>query len=369
MFLLSADSHAAAILSGASPLLLTAVIIIVGGIAGALAHKAKLPALTGQIIAGVMIGGSGLGLLGHEEEKSLLAVTNFAIGLIAVTVGAHLNFRLLHNSLKRILQIAIAESLCAFGCVFAAMQYFNPFDLGEDIQLPAHLLIASLACATSPASALHVIKEKKAKGILVKTMVAVIAMDNLICLAVFEIVRAFAKMQIGEAGVFMTVMPGFLSFIIAAAVGLLVGYSLHTYAHFIQKRYKSSQTKHAINSVQFTIMIISIMMAHGLCEYIALLWKDSGFALQPSPLMANMVEGGLTPILTPLELAELGFQVAIFPASGFLGATEALTRVYRALHDHGASSAADADLHAFGDFNKLMGFDEIIDFEDRFEAP
>ena len=86
------------------------------------------------------------------------------------------------------------------------------------------------------------------------------------------------------------------------------------------------------------------------------------------PLMANMVEGGLTPVLTPAALAGLGFQVAIFPASGFLAATEALTRIYRALRDHGASSAADADLHPFGDFNKLMGFDEVIAFEDRFEG-
>ncbi len=87
-----------------------------------------------------------------------------------------------------------------------------------------------------------------------------------------------------------------------------------------------------------------------------------------APLMANMVEGGLTPVLTPAALARLGFQVAIFPASGFLAATEALTRIYRALRDHGASAAADADLHPFGAFNKLMGFEEIVAFEDRFEG-
>jgi 2-methylisocitrate lyase-like PEP mutase family enzyme len=86
-----------------------------------------------------------------------------------------------------------------------------------------------------------------------------------------------------------------------------------------------------------------------------------------TPLMANMVEGGLTPVLTPAELAELGFQVAIFPASGFLAVTETLTRIYRALHDHGTSAAADTDLHPFSAFNKLMGFDEIIEFEDRFD--
>lgn len=86
-----------------------------------------------------------------------------------------------------------------------------------------------------------------------------------------------------------------------------------------------------------------------------------------TPLMANMVEGGATPVLTPTELEEIGFQVAIYPACGFLAATEALTRVYRALKDEGSSAAADAPLHPFPDFNALMGFDEVIDFEKRYE--
>ena len=225
-----------AILNGASPLLLTAVIIIVGGIAGVIAHKFKLPALTGQIIAGVLIGVSGLHLLGYEEEQSLSSITSFAIGLIAVTVGAHLNFRLLHNSLKRILQIAIAESLAAFMCVFFVLEYFNPLNLGEDTHLPIYLLIASLACATSPASSLHVIKEKRAKGILVKTMVAVIAIDNLICMAIFEGVRAFAKLEIGGASLFATVIPGIASFLIAGSIGFAVGFGLHAYSRYIQKK-------------------------------------------------------------------------------------------------------------------------------------
>ncbi len=84
-----------------------------------------------------------------------------------------------------------------------------------------------------------------------------------------------------------------------------------------------------------------------------------------APLMANMVEGGATPVLTPARLAEIGVRVAIFPASGFLAAAEALTRVYRALRERGASDGVA--LHPFGDFNRLMGFDEVIAFEDRFE--
>ncbi len=86
-----------------------------------------------------------------------------------------------------------------------------------------------------------------------------------------------------------------------------------------------------------------------------------------TPLMANMVEGGATPVLTPAELEALGFRVAIFPASGFLAATEALSRVYGALRDTGASAADGAPLHAFKDFLALMGFDEVLEFESRYD--
>jgi carboxyvinyl-carboxyphosphonate phosphorylmutase len=86
-----------------------------------------------------------------------------------------------------------------------------------------------------------------------------------------------------------------------------------------------------------------------------------------TPLMANMVEGGATPVLTPAELEALGFQVAIFPASGFLAATEALSRVYAALRETGASTADGAPLHAFKDFIDLMGFDEVLEFESRYD--
>ena len=85
------------------------------------------------------------------------------------------------------------------------------------------------------------------------------------------------------------------------------------------------------------------------------------------PTMANMVEGGATPVLTPNELEALGFQVAIFPASGFLAATEALSRIYAALYNSGSSNVEGAPLHNFKDFLALMGFDEVLEFESRFE--
>ena len=83
------------------------------------------------------------------------------------------------------------------------------------------------------------------------------------------------------------------------------------------------------------------------------------------PLVANMVEGGRTPVLSRAELEELGYRIAIFPASGFLAAGEALRSVYGDLRDEGSTAGSDRPLYPFGDFTKLMGFERVWEFEKR----
>jgi 2-methylisocitrate lyase-like PEP mutase family enzyme len=83
------------------------------------------------------------------------------------------------------------------------------------------------------------------------------------------------------------------------------------------------------------------------------------------PLMANMVEGGKTPVLSKARLEELGYRIAIFPATGFLAAGAALDSVYKTLQSDGSSVNATAPLYPFNDFTKLMGFQEVWDFDKR----
>ena len=83
------------------------------------------------------------------------------------------------------------------------------------------------------------------------------------------------------------------------------------------------------------------------------------------PLMANMVEGGKTPILSAARLTELGYRIAIFPATGFLAAGAALDSVYKTFQRDGSSVGATAPLYPFNDFAKLMGFQDVWDFDKR----
>jgi 2-methylisocitrate lyase-like PEP mutase family enzyme len=87
------------------------------------------------------------------------------------------------------------------------------------------------------------------------------------------------------------------------------------------------------------------------------------------PLLANMVEGGRTPLLPARRLEELGFRIAIFPVAGLLAAAAALQRVYRRLSESGSSAGGDDTYFPFAEFNKLMGFEYIWEFERKHAEP
>jgi 2-methylisocitrate lyase-like PEP mutase family enzyme len=86
------------------------------------------------------------------------------------------------------------------------------------------------------------------------------------------------------------------------------------------------------------------------------------------PLLANIVEGGSTPVLPRERLAELGFQIAIYPAAGFLATAAALNRTYTALHATGSTAGAGLDLYDFKAFCDILGFPDVHAFEKRWAS-
>ena len=83
------------------------------------------------------------------------------------------------------------------------------------------------------------------------------------------------------------------------------------------------------------------------------------------PCLANMVEGGRTPVLSRQQLLEIGYQIAIFPATGFLGAAAAFDKIYGTLKTEGSSIASQVPLFPFDEMNRLMGFERVWDFDKK----
>ncbi|MGM0584378.1 MAG: isocitrate lyase/PEP mutase family protein [Pseudomonadota bacterium] len=83
------------------------------------------------------------------------------------------------------------------------------------------------------------------------------------------------------------------------------------------------------------------------------------------PLLANMVEGGRTPVPTGARLAELGYALAIYPATGFLAAAAAMRQAYAHIVTTGSSAGGETALADFDAFSRLMGFEAVWEFDRR----
>ncbi len=81
------------------------------------------------------------------------------------------------------------------------------------------------------------------------------------------------------------------------------------------------------------------------------------------PVLINVVEGGRTPLCSKQVLEEMGFKIAIHPATGFLAMGQALKSVYGALKQEGSSLSVTDQLYNFESFSKLMGFEAVWAFD------
>lgn len=83
------------------------------------------------------------------------------------------------------------------------------------------------------------------------------------------------------------------------------------------------------------------------------------------PMMANMSNGGQTPILPAEVLKEIGYALAIYPAMTGLAAAASMEKALRHLKDTGLSQTDDVDMFGFTEFCELIGFPNVWEFEKR----
>jgi len=92
-------------------------------------------------------------------------------------------------------------------------------------------------------------------------------------------------------------------------------------------------------------------------------------ALPDITLVANMVEKGKTPLLTPAELAALGFRLVVSPLSLLLASTQAMTRAAQQLSESGTLRDHMSEIAPFDIFNDLVGLPEHIASEKGYRQP
>jgi 2-methylisocitrate lyase-like PEP mutase family enzyme len=85
------------------------------------------------------------------------------------------------------------------------------------------------------------------------------------------------------------------------------------------------------------------------------------------PQLANMLEDGATPMLSPAELGELGFAMVAYPTSLIFRIAHSMQEALRAMRD--GNLTASPSVLGFDDFKRIVGFDQWAAVEERSNDP
>jgi 2,3-dimethylmalate lyase len=91
-------------------------------------------------------------------------------------------------------------------------------------------------------------------------------------------------------------------------------------------------------------------------------------SLAPKPIVANMLEGGKTPVLPTAKLAEMGFQLIVYPLSALFVSAKAIEMVYRELRDTAGTLGQQSRMMGFEQFNELIGVEKKYTLAQRYGA-
>jgi methylisocitrate lyase len=88
----------------------------------------------------------------------------------------------------------------------------------------------------------------------------------------------------------------------------------------------------------------------------------------PGPLVANMLERGVTPLMAPEELRELGFQLVVWPLGPLYASAKALQNLYRTLRAQGTTKDILDQLISFDEFHDIVGLEEKYALDARYRS-
>lgn len=245
-------------------LLSIAVAMFAGLLMSRVVKPLKLPAVTGYLIAGLLIGPfvlgrlgvDGLGFTSFNAVEAMKPISEVALGFIAFNIGNEFRLSQLRIIGKQATVVAIVQALSATVLVDACLLGLH-FLMPDKITVPVAITLGAIATATAPAATLMVVNQYKAKGPLVDILLPVVALDDAVGLIVFSVSLGIAKSLQGGTSVSAVnilvnpLLEVFASFVMGALLGLVFTFV---------ERYFHSRSKRLCVAVTFVILAVSLSM-------------------------------------------------------------------------------------------------------------
>ena len=226
--------------------------------------RLRLPNVTAYILAGILIGPCGLKWISADMVESMGFVTDVALAFIAFGVGKYFKWTTLRGNGTRVAVITVFEALAAAVAIALVMLYVFRLPLSFS------LLLGAVGSATAPASTLMTIRQYKAKGHFVDTILQVVALDDAVALIAFSVCATISQIAAtsGRADALSILLP-ILYNIAAAALGVGMAFLLRWGETRVTSRYN-----------RLLMVVILLLALSGLCA-----------AVDVSPLLSCMALG------------------------------------------------------------------------------
>lgn len=246
-------------------LLKISIVLLVGVIGGRVAKIFKLPNVSGYLVAGLLLGPSFLKLVSGQDIESFSVISELALAIIAFSIGNEFVVKDMLKLGKSIVIITLVEVIGAVLIVFAVMFYFfnQPFAFS--------IVIASMSAATAPAATLLVIKQFKAYGPLTKTILPVVALDDVFGIIMFGVAMSLAV--ISTNGQKFSLLKMIIGPTVEIGGSILLGLALGIVLVILVKKSKGRDELQAIT-------LVAIGIATGVSNVLGL-----------SPLLTNILMG------------------------------------------------------------------------------
>ncbi len=245
--------------------LLSISVALVAGLAmSRVAKLLKLPAVTGYLVAGLLVGPFCLGALGipglgftslHQLED-LGIICDVALGFIAFAIGNEFRLSELKHIGKKALFIGIFQAVAATLVVDAVLIAFV-FIIGGKLTLPVAITLGAIASATAPAATLMVVRQYKAKGKLTDLLLPIVAIDDAVGLVIFSVSYGIATaISQGSADIVSIVVEPLVEIVGSLALGLALGFLFSLCEKFFHSN--SKRLSLAVTAVILTVALTQI---------------------------------------------------------------------------------------------------------------
>jgi len=87
-----------------------------------------------------------------------------------------------------------------------------------------------------------------------------------------------------------------------------------------------------------------------------------------APLLANMIENGVTPNFSANELKSMGYSMVVFPLSGLYGAAYAMKKIFSHLKNNGTTKKCTDIMLDFNEFNELVELSKFMQMEEKYQS-